>query len=153
MLLEDICEMASADLSNVEHDIDQMFRDIGLDVIFTQHFKNRLLDAGQKDRADHLPNSAARDTDVSSKELYAAFAALKSTYGKSLLKAKFNREEFTGILKDMTTKLNIPFVIDYDRVYSGLHKLTASTIMRKGDFKPNSIHDKVLPVKSQQLNK
>lgn len=153
MLLKDIHEMATADLNNVEHAIDALFQQIGLDVIFSQHFKNRVLDNGESGRRDHLANSDARDTDISAQELYQAFAALKQTYGKALLKAKFNKEEFTGILKDISTKLNIPFVIDYDRVYSGLHKLQASTIMRKGNFAPNSVHDKVLPVKSKELNK
>lgn len=153
MLLVDICEMATVDLNNVEHAIDQMFRDIGLDVIFSQHFKNRILDNGEIGRKDSDANSAARDTNISAKELYNAFAALKQTYGKALLKAKHNKEEFIGVLKDMSTKLNIPFSIDYDKIYSGLHKLQASTIMRKGDFVPNSIYDKVLPVKSKELNK
>jgi CRISPR/Cas system CSM-associated protein Csm2 small subunit len=140
MLLKDIFEMSAPDLSNTENTVDAMFRDLGLDVIFTQHFKNRILDQGTE----------ARDIDVSSEEIVNAFAALKAQYGKALMKAKHNKEEFVGILKDISTKLNIPFAIDYDKIYSGLHKLTATTLMRKQNFKPNSIYDKVLPVKSRE---
>lgn len=143
MLLTDISEMAQADLNAVEQAVDHMFREIGLDVIFTQHFKNRILDNG----------SEARDTDVSAEEVYNAFAALKQTYGKTLMKAKHDPHEFVGVLKDISTKLNIPFAIDYDRIYKGLHKLNATTIMRKDKFVPNSIYDKVLPVKSKEIHK
>lgn len=148
MLLKQICELANTELTQVEAAVDHMFRELGLDVIFTQHFKNRILDQEGEGRVDHLPNSDARDTDVTAEQVYKAFSALKTTYGKQLMKAKHNPEQFVGVLKDISTKLNIPFTIDYDKIYSGLHKLYASTIMRKANFTPNSVYDKVLKVKS-----
>ena len=46
---------------------DILFRDLVLDVQFSQHFKNRVLDNG----------SEARDTDVTAREIFRAFNALK----------------------------------------------------------------------------
>lgn len=143
MLLKDINEMAMQDVDAAEREVDEMFRAIGLDVIFTQHFKNRI--------ADNTPES--RDTDVTEREIASAFSALKQQYGKQLLKAKFDKAQFQGLLKDISTKLNIPFAIDYDRVYSGLHKLYAKTIMRKDNFTPSSPYEKILPVKSKEIHK
>jgi len=141
MLIKDILlEMPPADLQKAELAIDVMFRDIGLDVEFTRHFKNRVLDDG----------SEARDTDVTARELFRAFNALKIQYGDQLLKARNDPKEFVAILKDASTNLNIPFVIDYDKIYNGLHKLTATTLMRKRNFVPNRQGGKILTVKTER---
>lgn len=132
-------EMPESDLQKAELAIDVMFRELGLDVQFSQHFKNRVLDNG----------SEARDTDVSAREVFRAFNALKVKYGERLMAASNNRKEFVAILKDMSTDLNIPFVIDYDRAYKGLHKLKATTLMRKRNFIPNRDGGEVLPVKTK----
>lgn len=139
-LVDILLEMPPADLQKAELAIDIMFRDIGLDVQFSQHFKNRVLDDG----------SEARDTDVTAREIYKAFNALKIKYGERLMAASNNRKEFVAILKDMSTDLNIPFVIDYDRAYKGLHKLKATTLMRKRNFVPNRDGGEVLPVKTER---
>jgi len=139
-LVDILLEMPPSDLQKAELAIDAMFRELGLDVQFTQHFKNRVLDNG----------SEARDTDVTGRELFKVFNALKIQYGDQLLKAKDNPKEFVAILKDASTNLNIPFVIDYNRVYRGLHKLTATTLMRKRNFVPNRDGGKILTVNTER---
>ena len=133
-------EMPESDLQRAELAIDNMFRQLGLDVQFAQHFKNRVLDNG----------SEARDTDVTAKEIFKAFNSLKIKYGQKLINAKHNKAEFVAILKDMSTNLNIPFVIDYDRAYNGLHKLKATTLMRKRNFVPNKDGGEILPVNTER---
>lgn len=137
MLLKDIVEMAQASMAPLEHAIDNMFRELGLDVYFSDHFKQRILDNGRE----------ARDTDVTPQEIFKAFNKLKVKYGQALFNARNNPEEFVGILKDISTNLNIPFTIDYNKIHNGLHKLTAITLMRKKNFVPNSSGGKILTVK------
>ena len=129
-------EMAQRDLQSLEHIVDDMFRQIGLDVYFTNHFRQRILDNGRE----------ARDTDVTPDEIYNAFKKMKMQYGSRLYDARTDPKEFIGILKDISTNLNIPFTIDYDKVHKGLHKLTAMTLMRKKHFVPNANGGRILTV-------
>ena len=135
MKLNDLFEMSDNDLDRAEQAIDSMFRELGLDIIFTKHFRERTIGDG------------ARDADVTAKEVFSAFNKLKVRYGRELYAAKDNPEQFVGLLKDISTSINMPFSIDYDRVSKGLHNLRVVTVMRKKNFVPNSDGGKVLTVK------
>lgn len=136
MLLKDIVEMAQSSMAPLENAIDNMFRELELDVYFSNHFKQRILDNGTE----------ARDVDVSAQDIFKAFNKLKIKYGDALFNARRNPKEFVGILKDISTNLNIPFTIDYDKFNKRFHKLTAITLMKKRNFMPNARGGKVLTV-------
>ena len=139
-LKELITEMPYAEIKHAEDDIDKLFRDIGLDVEFSKHFKDRISD----DSYD------SRDSDVTYNELFKAFKELKDKYGQYLINARQRPKEFIAILKDATTNLNIPFSIDYDKIYNGLHKLKAFTLMRKKNFVPNKTGEKILTIRTEK---
>lgn len=124
MRLNDLFEMSLIDLRGVELAIEQLFKDLRLDVIWTVHFKERILN---------------REQQVTPEELFFAFKKLKNKYGKRLQQAKDNEERFVGILKDMAADLNIPFVVDFSRENTQNHKyhLKGITIMRK---RPERFH-------------
>lgn len=137
-LNEIVVEMAISDISRTERELDKMFRDIGLDVQFSHHFKDRLSNN----------SSLGRESDISHEELLKVFSELKKKYGKQLLMARNNPKEFVGLLKDITTQLNIPFTIDYDKIYNGLHKLKAITVMRKKHFGSDNFGNEIFSVRT-----
>lgn len=137
MKIEDVVvlnELSYTDSVDLERELDRMFYALGLDIEFSQHFLNRVLDDGQKGRRDSDHNSASRDTDVSKEEIVDAFSELKRKHGRRLYQAKNNPEKFVAVLKDVSSDLNIPFSIDYDRVNKKMHELRAITLMRKKNF-------------------
>lgn len=148
MRLQHLKEMSNRELFSAEQQIDRLFRDIGIDVRFSRHAMNRVLDDNDPARREYDANQYARDTDVTQEELVAAFKQLKDKYGRLLLKARDNPEEFVGVLKDVATKLNLPFVIDYDIVRKRMHDLVVKTIMRKADFRTDRSGGRELPVDS-----
>ena len=127
-------EMSHSDAVSTENALDMLFADIGLDVEFSKHFLNRTLDDGQKGRNDYHAHSKSREKDITKEEIINVFSELKKHYGKKLYDARNDANEFVGVRKDATTHLNIPFSIDYDKVYNKMHKLTAITVMRKDNF-------------------
>lgn len=118
MKLCDLHEMSMQDLRDAEYVIEFLFKDLGLDVVWTTHFKERII---------------GREADVTKFELAGAFQKLKQKYGERLRQARDNHREFIGVLKDIATELNIPFAIDFDRRNSRNNKyvLRGITIMRK----------------------
>lgn len=148
MHIQQLLEMSNRELFSAEQQIDRLFRDIGLDVKFSRHAMNRMLDPDDPARRDYDANQYARDTDVTQEELVAAFKEMKQKYGSQLLKARSNPEAFVGVLKDVATKLNLPFVIDYDIVRKRVHDLVVKTVMRKDNFKTDHSVGRDFPVNS-----
>lgn len=111
-------EMSMQDLRDAEYVIEYLFKDLGLDVVWTTHFKERI---------------EGRESDVTKEELIGAFQKMKNKYGQRLVMARDNHREFVGILKDLAADLNIPFAIDFDRrnPLNNKYKLRGITIMRK----------------------
>jgi hypothetical protein len=118
MKLKDLYEMSMQDLKDAEHVIEYLFKDLGIDVIWTTHFKDRI---------------QGREDDVTKFELAGAFQKMKQRYGDRLRAARDNHKEFVGVLKDLATELNIPFAIDFDRrnPLKNKYVLRGITIMRK----------------------
>lgn len=118
-LSELLCEMSARDLQDATYAIEYLFKDLKLDVVWSNHFKQRVL----QDR-----EVAVQRTDVIN-----AFSKLKAKYGDRLVKAQRDHTMFTAVLKDMSTELNIPFSIHFDREdpYKHEYKLHIITIMRK----------------------
>lgn len=111
-------EMSMQELRDAEYVIEYLFKDLGIDVIWTTHFKDRI---------------EGREADVTKFELAEAFKKMKERYGERLQAARDNHREFVGILKDMASELNIPFAVEFDRKNPRNNKyiLRGITIMRK----------------------
>jgi hypothetical protein len=113
-----VMELQSPAEINVLHNrLNDMFKDLGLNVAFTNHFIERLLGREQK---------------VQVKEILSSFGKLKTKYRTKLEQAK-ESGEFEGIIKDFGRELNIVFAIDDPN-------LEAITVMRKDprDFHVNN---------------
>lgn len=109
--------ISSEQLTVVEEYADKLFKEIGLDVEFSRHFKERL-----KDPRNEKP--------ITSAELIGLFKRAYQKSGKKIAEMPPSAE---AVLKDMRTDINTPFVIEYDR-RNGELDLVLKTIMRKKNF-------------------
>lgn len=101
----------------VEDYADKLFRELGLDVEFSKHFRERI-----NDPRNPKPITAA--------ELIGLFRRAYQKSGKKIAEMPPQAE---AVLKDMRTDLNTPFIIQYDK-RNGDMDLVLKTIMRKKDF-------------------
>ena len=114
---------SSEQMDLIEDYADRLFSELGLDVEFSRHFRDRL-----NDPRNPKPITAA--------ELIGLF---KRAYQKSGRKIASMPPSAEAVLRDMRTDLNTPFVIEYDP-RNGELDLVLKTIMRKRDFfTPNEI--------------
>jgi hypothetical protein len=109
--------VSSEQLTLVEDYADRLFRELGLDVEFSKHFRERI-----NDPRNPKPITAA--------ELIGLFKRAYQKSGKRIAEMPPNAE---AVLQDMRTDLNTPFVIQYD-LRNGDLDLVLKTIMRKKDF-------------------
>ena len=101
----------------VEDYADKLFGELGLDVEFSKHFRDRL-----NDPRNAKPITAA--------ELIGLFKRAYQKSGKKIAEMPPNAE---AVLQDMRTDINTPFIIEYDR-RTGELDLVLKTIMRKKNF-------------------
>jgi hypothetical protein len=123
-LLEKECpEITREQMKKFEQFVDKLFARFGIDFDFSTHFIERMSDSR---------NSPC----INIMELGAIFKKIYDTKVKGDERlSKFKDTE--AVVKDLQSKLNIPFVIRYDRKNDEL-KINAKTIMRKADFKTPS---------------
>ena len=114
-----------SELDLVEDYADRLFKELGLDVEFSKHFRERVND----------PRNAKP---ISSAELIGLF---KRAYEKSGKKISAMPPSAEAVIQDMRTDLNTPFVIEYDP-RSGELDLVMKTIMRKRGFQ--TTNDKIV---------
>jgi len=110
-------EFTQEQMSLVEDYADKLFSELGLDVEFSKHFRERL-----NDPRNQKPITAA--------ELIGLF---KRTYQKSGRRISEMPPSAEAVIKDMRTDINTPFIIEYDRK-NGELDLVLKTIMRKKNF-------------------
>ena len=113
-------------LLRVEQYADRLFKEFGIDIEFQDifkgtHFFQRL-------------NDPRNGTPITTDELRQLFKKISSRYGDKLSNLSSNAE---GVLKDMESDINMPFVIKYDTKNREID-LVPKTIMRKQDFKSNT---------------
>jgi hypothetical protein len=109
------------DLANVEKQADEMFARYNIDIEFTRHFRDRMNDARNGDP-------------ITATELSNMLKKVYDRYGKMIATQK---PDFQAVMKDISSKLNLPFVLDLDMQNYELD-LIGKTIMRKDNFKtPN----------------
>lgn len=105
------------ELGAIETLVDGLFKQVGMDVQFTKHFYDRL-------------NDERNGKAITTSELMSLFRKSYAKYGKELSKMS---PDIEGILKDMNTNVNVPFVLNWDSHNQELD-LVAKTVMRKKNF-------------------
>jgi len=104
-------------LKILEKEIDNLFHKANIDVIFSNHFKERIFD----------PRNISP---ITYKELTKIFVGAYKKYAKQL---SYAPNDFEAVFSDISTLLNIPFVLKWnDRTKEW--DLVTKTIMRKKDF-------------------
>jgi hypothetical protein len=123
-LLEKSCPLITKDqMKKFEQFVDKLFSRFGIDFDFSTHFIERMSDE-------------RNDPCINIMELGAIFKKIYDTKVKGDERlSKFKDTE--AVVKDLQTKLNIPFVIRYDRKNDELN-IKAKTIMRKDNFRTPS---------------
>jgi hypothetical protein len=110
-------EISRQQLKQIEDRLDQLFRKVGLDVKFSQHFS---------DRINHLRN----EKQITVTEIISMFVEFYKKYGQEVAS---HAPEFQAVISDISTLLNVPFVLQWDKKNKEMDVL-AKTIMRKPDF-------------------
>ncbi len=109
-------EISIQQLNYAEDIIDAMWNKLGIDVEFSKHFFDRL-------------NDSRNGKDITTKELIDLFKKEYEKHGSEIKKLNDNDE---AILKDILSKLNLPFIIHDKGKYK---QLLTKTIMRNNNFK------------------
>jgi phenolic acid decarboxylase len=113
--------VSSKVLKEVENYADKIFKSLNIDVVFTNHFKERINDYRNKKQ-------------ITGNELIDIFKRLRYKHGMEISKLTPKAQR---LIKDMKNDINIPFIIDYDKNKKML-TLNIKTIMRKKDFKSDT---------------
>lgn len=124
MKLSKIIEIEETDVKNIEKKLDKLFSDIRMDVEFTRHFIERVI-----------------QRDITEKELIDTFTKLHIKHGNNIKK-----DNFSGIIYDISNYLNIPIKVEYDKRENDFD-LVNITILKTKD-KPKTPHkdDKIINV-------
>ena len=110
-------EISASELKQLEAFFDGLFAAFKIDVEFTTHFRERL-------------NDPRNGKPITLEELSRLFRETLSKYGKRISQMVPDAE---AVLQDLRTKINLPFVIKYDRQKDEVD-FVAKTIMRKDRF-------------------
>lgn len=120
--------ISETEFKRLEKLLDGLFQQLGMDIAFTKHFKERVNDARNGQQIGYC-------------EITAIFAEVYKKFGIKLSKTKREMQE---IIKSVSTNINIPIAIKYDDRRKEV-VLVTKTIMRKRNFKGN---DPVLRVEN-----
>lgn len=121
-------EVTKQQLNQLEAVLDKAFAKLGIDVEFTKHFFDRI-------------NDARNQKQITAKEIALLYKKEYIKYGKPLAKLPDGAQ---GVMKDLESDINIPFVIKVDKKNNEVD-LVAKTIMRKKNF---TTPNKQYPVES-----
>lgn len=113
-------------LRAIENFIDDLFQRLGIDVRFTNYFKHRI-------------NDMRNRPPISIRDLAKLFSKEFKRWGPAIAKLDPGAE---GVMKDLSTNVNIPFQIKWDHRLQSL-EMIPKTIMRKEKF---FTPDKIYPV-------
>lgn len=114
----EVRKISKSDLDYVERVADKLWSNFGIDVEFTTHFLDRV-------------NDPRNGKQITVDELVRLFNAEYYDYAERVAAMNDNDE---AVMKDLFTKLNLPFVIDDKDDADPEKDLVAKTIMRKKNF-------------------
>jgi len=123
--------ISKTQLNILEKALDKLFGKFNIDVVFTKHFFDRLNDARNK-------------TQITLSELAKIFKDAFKKYGKKMSKTS-GEKQIEELIKSISTDINIPIVLKWDRANKEVDLIT-KTIMRKKGFKTSG---KVITVESR----
>jgi hypothetical protein len=104
-------------LKKLEVYLDKMFSSLGMDVEFTRHFLDRA-------------NDERNGRPITIQELAKLFRDTYVKWGKKIARLGPDAQ---AVIKDMSTDINVPFVLNWDNSTKALD-LVAKTVMRKKNF-------------------
>jgi hypothetical protein len=110
-------EITPALLKKLEFYVDKLFATLGMDVEFTRHFLDRV-------------NDPRNIKPITIQELALLFKKTYSKWGKKIAQLGPDAQ---AVIKDMSTDINMPFVLNWDPRNRELD-LVAKTVMRKKNF-------------------
>lgn len=118
-LRQNLYETVSAkELRRLDAYLDRLYKTVGIDVEFTNHFASRV-------------NDIRSNVPISSEEILKIFRDAYQQYGKPIAQLG---PEAQAVLRDLSTDLNVPFKLEWDSRNQELD-LIAKTIMRKPNFR------------------
>ena len=126
-------EISQSDIDQLERFADKLFAKVGIDVEFTKHFLDRVNDERNKKQ-------------ITMSELTRLFKQEFKKWGKPIAQMGPDAE---AVMKDLSTDINMPFVLKWDRDNKELD-LVAKSVMRKPDFKTSN---QEFPVESKDDKK
>ncbi len=119
----ELMSVTAVDIQQLEQFADRIFANVGIDVEFTKHFKDRV-------------NSERNAKPIVPAALTRLFKQERKRYGKPIAQMGPDSE---AVMRDLQTDINVPFALTYDKDNDELD-LIAKTIMRKKDFStPNRV--------------
>jgi hypothetical protein len=114
-------DLSQADVDGIARFADKLYKKLGIDITFTKHFMDRV-------------NDERNGKPISGAELVRLFKKEYERWGKDVAQMGPDME---GTFKDLTTDINLPFVLRWDRDEEELD-LVAKTVMRKKNFKTDN---------------
>jgi hypothetical protein len=114
-------QVTKKDLNNLERELDNLYAKIGMDIEFTRHFLDRV-------------NDNRNGKQITVGELSKIFKDTFRKHGGDLSRSE---DDLQAVLNDISTKLNVPFVIKWNSRKKEL-ELVAKTVMRKNNFKTSN---------------
>ena len=114
-------DLSQADVDSIARFADKLYKKLGIDITFTKHFMDRV-------------NDERNGKPISGAELVRLFKKEYERWGKDVAQMGPDME---GTFKDLTTDINLPFVLRWDRDEEELD-LVAKTVMRKKNFKTDN---------------
>ena len=119
----ELMSVTAVDIQQLEAFADRIFANVGIDVEFTKHFKDRV-------------NSERNAKPIVPAELTRLFKQERKRYGKPIAQMGPDSE---AVMRDLQTDINVPFALVLDKDNDELD-LIAKTVMRKKDFDtPNRV--------------
>lgn len=128
---ENSIPLSTQQLIAIEEKLDQLWASLGIDIEFTYHWKSRV-------------NDIRNQKQITADEIVKIFNDVYQKYGKQIAQTG---PDFEAVLQDISTDINIPFVLNWNRDSEKL-ELVAKTIMRKSKFQTS---DPVFQVESSKI--
>jgi len=124
-----------SDIQTLDTELDDKYRSIPMDIHFSKHFADQV-------------NLLRNKKPITPQELQTLFNKIYSKYGTQFKDLSIDAQ---GILRDLSTNINVPFYIAKNPKSNKLNliptkRLVAATVMRNPDFIPNNPKDVVYPV-------